>query len=122
MKSTVLGTSDCTRVAIWFVDCANHSRFYNSMLLPNNANQTSIRNEFSYKHNARRRNNLTSVRITLTNCFGTNHVFIYIFHMIITKNSSFYQLTHFNYTNQMHSFELVHTLVEFLIHYTRWFK
>jgi len=50
------------------------------------------------------------------NCFDTTHVFthIYIFHMIITINSPFYPLTLFNYTNQIHNFELVHTLDKFI--------
>jgi hypothetical protein len=45
MKSTLLDISDCTRVGIWSVDCANHSMFYDFMFLPYNANQTSIRKQ-----------------------------------------------------------------------------
>jgi len=59
MKSTLLVTSDCTRVGIWSVDCDNHSMFYNFMFLPDNANQTSIRNVLSYKIEIRRLNKIT---------------------------------------------------------------
>jgi hypothetical protein len=116
LKFTLLGASDCTRVGIWSVDCANHSMFYNFMFLPDNANQTSIKNVLSYKLKTSRRNIITSVRTILMNSLGTIHVFIYIFHMIITINSPFYQLTPFNYVNQMHCFELVRTLDTFLLH------
>jgi GTP cyclohydrolase III len=86
------------------------------MFFPDKANQSGIRNVLSSKLKTRQRNKITSVRITSTNSFGTTHIFIYIFHMTITINSPFYQRTPYIYTNQINSFELVHTLDKFLEH------